>query len=166
MKYTLLVLIIIVNTISVKSQNFVKNNEEVVFSFLTTKNKKLVIAKDKDYKYLVYRYGKNTTVEFQYPKTLTENSWNNFYYSSYFRGGGTANEGLELNYLFFTNGVYKYVIYQEYDSETNDTYCGIKVINTKTNKTNDIKGQSSTIKGSLDLSDYEDINHSDELFEE
>jgi hypothetical protein len=57
------------------------------------------------------------------------------------------NESMELNYLAFTNGGYKYVVYQM--EKGNEQSVGIKVINIQTKKVTDIKGDPSTLKGSL-----------------
>ena len=70
--------------------------------------------------YIIYRSGRPSHIELEYPKDKVT-SWQSFEYSYYLRGGGTANEGLDLNYLSFSNGDWKYIIYQEYSAETNST---------------------------------------------
>jgi len=129
-------------------QVYLLENEECLFSFKTHHGKTLMIAKDKANDYLVYRYGSESEVELTYPQSKN-NSWNMFYYSSYYRGGGIENSAMDLNYLYFNIGHYKYVVYDEYHAELNCLFCGIIVINEAKNEKTYINGDRASVKGSL-----------------
>lgn len=145
-------------------QKYCLENEQILFEFKTQKNKKLIIAKDKLNKYLVYRYGTKDKIEFEYPSGKL-NSWKKFKFSTYLRGGGKANDGMDLNYLYFQVDDYKYVIYQEYLARTEEINYGIRVINLKNDKTTNIKAEPKTIKGSLSVfRDENKIEKGEELF--
>ena len=131
------------------AQNYIKSNEELIFSFQTKNHKQVYLVKEKSNKYICYRFGSKERVEFEYP-TLNKESWNQFKYSFYLRGGGISNEGMDLNYVYFNNNGYKYVIYYTYYARGNEVEVGIRVIDLKTNKTiSDIKGNPKARKGSL-----------------
>ena len=65
------------------------------------------------------------------------------------RGGGIDNEGMDLNYLAFTNNDFKYIIYDNYYAQKEKYSIGIKIINLKTLDTLVIKGKPKTQKGTL-----------------
>jgi len=134
------------------SQLYVLPNEKEVFSFETENGKKMVLAQDKSSKYLVYRFGTKEKVELEYP-TKDKLSWKKFSYSSYHRGGAGKNEGMDNNYLYFTNNNFKYVIYDNFVSAGDGFgyFVGIKVINLKTKKTTDIPAKHGTRQGELFL---------------
>ena len=102
-----------------------------------------MLVKDKANTYIVYRFGTKDNVEFEFPEK-TSNSWSKFKYSFYLRGGGIQNEGMDLNYIYFTNKNIKYPIYDTYYSigEKHET-------DLKTNKSVDIKGDYKTRKGTM-----------------
>ena len=130
------------------AQKYLLPNETLIYSFETQNGKKLVLAKDKNDKYIIYRFGTKNKIEFEFPEK-TKASWDKFKYAFYLRGGGIQNEGMDLNYIKFINGNYKYVIYDTYYAVENETEIGIKIINLKDNTTTDIKGIESSRKGSL-----------------
>ena len=130
------------------AQKYLLPNEKLIYSFETQNGKKLVLAKDKNDKYIIYRFGTKNKIEFEFPEK-TKASWEKFKYSFYLRGGGIQNEGMDLNYIKFINGEYKYVIYDSYYAIENETAIGIKITNLKDNKTTDIKGKKSSRKGNL-----------------
>lgn len=148
------------------SQTYKLPNEEIILEFVTTNTKKLVVAIGSNEEYLVYRYGSTDNIELQFPEDLTT-SWDSFQHSWYLRGGGTQNEGMDLDYLYFDRGDYRYVVFQEYRSTSGSTFeYGIKVINTKTDKRTLIPANLSTVKGTLStLHDIERIKKGEELFE-
>jgi hypothetical protein len=162
----ILFLFFIIVAISLNAQtNYVLKNETVLFSFKTTSGKTLTINKDKENKYLVYRFGTKKKIELQYPNEVSD-SWSKFKYSYYLRGGGIENEGLELNYIQFTNANFKYVVYSTDYSGADKPNIGIKVINVKTNKTVTVPGIYATQKGSLmQFRDDDLIGQSDETFD-
>jgi hypothetical protein len=104
------------------------------------------VCVDQEESYIVYRFGTKNKIELEYPKERS-GSWKRFRYSFYLRGGGPQNDGLDLNYLIFTNNNVVYTIYQEYDALSNTTTCGIRIENQENNI--DISGDSETIIGTL-----------------
>ena len=107
-----------------------------------------MLSKDKKDKYLIYRFGTKNKIDFQYPDTV-KTSWKLFKYSFWVRGGGVENEGIDLNYLSFTNNGFKYILYNTYFAVRDKISIGIKVINLKTNEATDIKGNIKTQYGTL-----------------
>lgn len=97
---------------------------------------------------MIYRFGNETAAELEIKDNLND-SIPVFCYSYYFRGGGVANAGLDLNYVTFVNADYEYKIYYEYSAEENDSSVGIRVKKLSDNTTCDIKGQYKSVKGSL-----------------
>ena len=98
--------------------------------------------------YIVYRSGLPSHIELEYPKDK-RTSWQSFEYAYYLRGGGVANDGIDLNYLSFSNGDWKYIIYQEYSAETNTTAVGIRLINNKDGRKLDLPALADSVEGSL-----------------
>jgi hypothetical protein len=147
------------------AQDYLLANEQIICSFNTVDDKRMVLAKDSADKYIVYRFGTADKIEFEFPEK-TKESWSKFTYSFYLRGGGKQNETLDLNYVYFVSNKFKYVIYNTYAAEYEKPECGIKVIDLTTNKTSDIKGNSKTVKGNLiDFRDNNLLEVSDESFE-
>lgn len=136
-------------------------NEEIVYSFKTEKGKSVVLCVTIDKDYMIYRYGTDEKVELEFPNILNETSFTRFKYYYLHRGGGPQNAGMDMNYIVFKNGSYKYVIYDEIDEDV--THCGIRVTDEKTGKTTDIKGIFSTRTGTL--TDFR-TNELVEVFEE
>jgi hypothetical protein len=135
-------------------------DEDVLLSFKIAASDKIatICISKLNSDYIIYRYGKPNDIEMEYPDK-TDSSWDKFTYSYYIRGGGTDNEGMDLNYLDFENSGYKYEIYEEYDSQSDETSVGITVTNLKTGDETDIQGDNNSIKGSLiDLRDNNKIN--------
>lgn len=131
-----------------EAQRLLLKNESVIISFTTNNGKQVVLAKDSGDAYIVYRYGTINSIEFEYPKR-NKDSWKKFKYAYYMRGGGDQNEGMDLNYLHFTNRGYKYSIYDTYYATGNESAIGIHVTNLKTKKTTDIKGIEKSKKGTM-----------------
>ncbi len=132
----------------ISAQEYLLPNEKLIYSFETQNGKKLVLAQEKKDKYIIYRFGTTNKIEFEFPEK-TKESWNLFKYSFYLRGGGIQNEGMDLNYIKFINGDYKYVIYHTYFAVENVNSIGIKITNLKNNKTTNIIGKEKTQKGTL-----------------
>jgi hypothetical protein len=146
-------------------QNFTLPNEEAVFAFNTQNGKKVTLNKDKANNYLIYRFGTKDKIEFEFPDK-SKSSWTNFKYSFYLRGGGTQNEGMDLNYIYFTNKGFTHVIYDTYFASGNRKEIGIKIINLKTTKTTNIKGDRKKRKGALiDFRDNNLLEIGEELFD-
>ena len=92
MKKTGLLLMLLFFTKNTFAQNYILPNEKVVFSFITKNCKKMVLAKDKNNNYLIYRFGSTQKIELEYPKDKNMLSWSKFRFSFYLRGGGVQNE--------------------------------------------------------------------------
>lgn len=123
-------------------------NEKVLLSFQVSKSKKIMtLALSSNPEYIVYRFGSIDKIELEFPKDKN-NSWSQFTYSYYFRGGGPGNAGLDLNYLIFCNGDYTYTVYQEYSAEDDEQKVGIRIKNKKGEEF-EIEGNSASIIGSL-----------------
>ena len=147
------------------AQTYLLPNEELLYSFETAKGKKVMLAKDKANAYIIYRFGTKDKIEFEYPDK-TKDSWSKFTYTFYFRGGGADNEGLDLNYVSFTNKGFQYIIYDTYSAVENKTSFGIKVINLSKEKTTNIPGLPKTQKGTLiDFKENGLLKVGDELFD-
>jgi hypothetical protein len=129
-------------------QTYILPNEELIYSFETKNGKVMVLAKDKANEYIIYRFGTKTKIEFEFPEK-SKDSWSKFKYSFAFRGGGISNSGIDLNYVYFTNNNFQYVIYDTYFSEGEKYNIGVKIIDLNTNKIIDIKGLRKTQKGNL-----------------
>lgn len=124
----------------------------------------MVVAEDTSGNYLIYRYGTTDNIELEYPSDHND-SWNKFLFSYDLRGGGIRNEGIDLNYLYFTIDKFKYVVFQEYSAHTEKTEYGIKVINKETKETINLKADPNTVSGSLGvLRDNRKMKEGEELF--
>jgi len=128
-------------------------DEKILFSFKTEKGKTMNIILHQDEKYIVYRFGTENKLELQFPEDLT-NTFEQFSYNFYFRGGAAANAGLDLNYLSFTGDTHKFIIFQEYsadgeEGEGESESVGIRIVNLKTKEEIEIKGINSTVSGHL-----------------
>ena len=125
----------------------------------------MVLARDSVNKYIIYRFGGKDKIEFEFPDK-TKDSWNKFTYSFYLRGGGKPNEGMDLNYVYFMSENVKYIIYETYYSRDEKSQCGVKILNTTTNKTHDIGGNIKTKEGNLtDFRSNELLKMTDEIFD-
>jgi hypothetical protein len=128
------------------------DNENVLISFIIENSSKIAsvcIAKDESY--IVYRFGTQDNIEFEFPENKTV-SWNEF----------TASHGLQritdMYFLEFINYEYKYVVYHhlwldEYDHETvvGSNY-GIGITNISTGEYMDLPGVSGSIIGGFNES--------------
>ncbi|HLO79407.1 MAG TPA: hypothetical protein VK166_00525 [Chitinophagaceae bacterium] len=146
-------------------QGYLKPNEQIILSFQINGGKQVFLVKDRGDKYISYRFGTKDKVEFEYPG-INKHSLERFTYSYYIRGGGKANEAMDLNYLYFTNGGYQYVLYQNYFAAEEKLEVGIKVTDLEKKKTVDIKGDVKTKKGTLvDFRDNGLVKIGDDLFD-
>lgn len=142
--------------------SYTLKNEEAIFSLETKSGKIAVLSKDKGDNYIVYRFGTKDKIEIEYPGK-TQDSWKKFKYSFYFRGGGKANEAMDLNYVAFENNGYKYVIYDTYGAVDEKSETGILVTNLKTSKTSKIIAKHK--KGTLiDFRENNLLEIDDELY--
>ena len=131
-------------------------DEEIVFSFkFVNSDKLLTVATSKKEDYLVCRIGTKDAVELEFPSEKAD-SWNQFYYSYYLRGGGAENKGLDLDYLSFTIDSLCYEIYHEYAAANEEYSVGFMIIdlgsiseNGAADTMTKIQGDNSSILGSL-----------------
>ena len=135
--------------LSANAENLCQKSETVIFSFATKTKKIMSLCKEKDAKYLTYKFGKKDNIELQFPKNLDTTSWANFEFSGLGRPGGKANSGFGQYSLTFKVGVAEYEILQVWDSEE-DTY-GIGINVSNGGKTVQINGIKKTQEGSLVL---------------
>ncbi len=145
-KFTATLLVLLLTQIIFAQAAYTLKTEVLIFSFETAGGKMLSLSKDVNDKYLIYRFGTKNKVEFEYPDK-SKDSWKNFKYSYYFRGGGRANDAMDLNYLAFENKGFKYIIYDTYSAMTGKTDTGLRIINLKTSDVSTITAKSK--KGSL-----------------
>jgi hypothetical protein len=122
----------------------------------------MVLAKDKNDAYIVYRFGTKDKVELE----VLDKTKKQFKYSFYLRGGGKANEGMDLNYVYFINKGFKYVVFSTSYAIDDKYEIGLKVIDMKTDKITTIKGNVKTKKGNLiDFRDNGLLEIGEELFD-
>jgi hypothetical protein len=129
-------------------QGYLLHNEELIFSFETKSGKKMVLAKDKQNEYIIYRFGTPKKIELEYPEK-DKTSWEKFTYSHYFRGGGIQNAGMEIMAVYFRINNFEYMIYEDYYSENEYYGLGVLVTDLTSNKEYDIKGSNKSKKGSF-----------------
>ncbi|HLV45431.1 MAG TPA: hypothetical protein VKY32_00160 [Flavobacterium sp.] len=150
----------------INNEKYQLKNEKLIFTFQTKNGKILTICMDKNEEYIVYRFGTSEQVEMEYPEQKDKSSFEKFEYSGWMRGGGVRNEGMRLDYLAFSVNHFKYVVYDTYFAVGNKSSTGIKVINTQTNKTTDIKGIYETLEGNLSDFRFDDrIKKGEELYD-
>ena len=123
-------------------------NEEIIYAFDTKNGKKMALVKDKTNKYIQYRFGSKTKVEMEFPARRTKESWKQFHYNSYMRGGGKQNAGMEIDNLLFTNNGFQYVIFRSYQSEDESFSAGVIITDSKKKETR-ITGNYKSVKGCL-----------------
>ena len=161
--------IIILSLISIRTfsfgQEYIFPDEVVLYSFATPDGKMMTLNREKSDRYIVYRFGTKEKIEFEFPGKTNE-SWKKFKYSSYLRGGGVQNEGMDLNYVYFINEGFKYIIFDTYYSADDKREIGIKIINLKTKKTTVIRGDINTLQGTLtDFRDNHLLEKGEEIFD-
>ncbi len=140
-------------------------NEKVIYSFVTQNGKILTLCQDTAEYYIIYRFGTKHDVQLEFPKK-DEDSWTQFNYSYWLRGGGRENEGMDLNYVAFVNDGFKYVIYDTYFASENKSVIGLKVFDIKGGKVMDIRGDLKTKQGTLTgLRDNSRIQPDDTLYD-
>jgi hypothetical protein len=135
-----------------------KQGEKTIISFVNQSGRTVTVSAAADDSYIVYRYGRPRNIEFEFPKKR-ENSWKQFTYSAFLRGGGTGNENMDMNYLVFNNDGFVYTVYQEHSASENKTTYGIRIEIMKTKRIVDMAGDPKTVVGSLaDLKGNDKIN--------
>jgi hypothetical protein len=123
-------------------------NEVVLLSFETEQGKSIGLYLDKLEDALFCKLETDQTVDLQYPEKVKKNK-NAFTYSYYFRGGGSANEGLELNFVYFIVNDIKYILYETSHYSELKKCIGLKVINLNSTQTDNYKAKDGTVNGTL-----------------
>ena len=140
------------SAVSIVDADLCAADEKLVLSFKTTNSKTVSICTAKDESYIVYRIGTQNKVELEYPENKA-GSWEkfNFYHQ---KGDAGTIEKFGVNwygeYLFFTNGGYRYEIYtvQTWKEEGKpEERIGITVTHVVTHNSTTIKGIPSSKKG-------------------
>ena len=102
-----------------------KSNEKIVFSFQLNNNRYACICKEKNEKYIVYRFGTPNNIELQHPAILDSTSWQQFSFKGYSRGGGKQNAAMHYAFLnFYINNI-NYEVYEIWNSDDDKEKCGI-----------------------------------------
>jgi hypothetical protein len=135
--------------VNATAENICLKNETIIFSFATKTKKIMSLCKEKDAKYLVYKFGKEDHIELQFPQNLNNNSWKSFQFSGIDRPGGKANAGFGQYSIGFKTGATEYEIFQVWDDEENTYGIGINV--SSGGKVTKINGIKKTQEGSLVL---------------
>ena len=97
------------------------DSEQIGFSCKLAKKKIVSVCLSKDAGesggYIVYRFGPSADkVELTFPADA-DNSFSQFHFESFLRGGGAGNAGLDLNTLSFQNGGFTYEVFDEFVAE-------------------------------------------------
>jgi hypothetical protein len=76
--------------------------------------------------YMIYRFGTAQKIELEYPKDKTD-SFTQYTYSTYYRGGGKQNIGLDLMSVYFTNDNIQYEVFSNWSAEDEKISYGVIV---------------------------------------
>lgn len=133
-----------------KVQKITMKNEETIFSFVTTENKTVMVAYEKQQNYVVFRYGTNEKIEVEVRESKT-NAEKKFKYSFFKRGTVKHTNYLDLNYLNVNVGSMQYVVYEDYISLGDEPEIGIIITDANVGERKEIKGDLTTKKGSLNF---------------
>ncbi len=153
----LLLWTLVFTTTGTFAQQLLLPNETSIFSFKTVGGKTMMLAKDKSDKYLIYRFGIQDKIELEFP-LKTKDSWKQFRYNFYLRGGGKQNAGLDVDNLRFTNKKTTYVVYAAYSAgepgaegepDTEESYTVGIIIHQPGKEDVEITGNPETVVGSL-----------------
>jgi|694.fasta_scaffold79977_7 hypothetical protein len=162
MKYFLFLSIFSTLTFSGFGQTTLLKNETLLFTFMTKTGKIMLLSMDKNDNSVNYRFGTAKRTELKFHSDSTHK----ITYSFYLRGGGPSNEGMDLNYVYFINDGFQYVIFDNYYAAENKKTTGLKIINLKTKETTHIKANDKTIKGNLvQFRDNKVLDIGEELFD-
>lgn len=127
-----------------------QSEEEVVFSFITEHEKKLVLSYSGSEDRLIYRFFNKDEVELELPGAGVE-PWTYFTFADDHRAGSADQLGIDMNFLVFENGNYRYEIYDNYNTAGQGRLVGVNVTNLDTQEFTHIEGDSERAIGSLML---------------
>lgn len=124
--------------------------EEVVFSFITPHEKKLVLSYSTAGDRLVYRFFNKNQLELEMPNEGVS-SWGFFSFADDHRAKGPNQLGIDVNFLVFENGNFRYEVYDNYNTAGQGRLVGVNVTNLSTGEFTHIEGDSEKVIGSLML---------------
>lgn len=127
-----------------------QSEEEVVFSFITEHEKKLVLSYSASEDRLIYRFFNKEEVELELPGPEAD-PWSYFTFADDHRAGSADQLGIDMNFLVFENGNYRYEIYDNYNTAGQGRLVGVNVTNLDTQEFTHIEGDSERAIGSLML---------------
>lgn len=137
------------------SKLLVQDDELVLYTMeIEGSSKRMTVALDKNAKYIVYRFGKNGTVDLEMKQTSKESAK-----VQYYREDNYGFSRFFLKHIEFSNGDYTYRIFNNSIESTKTVHpngTGILVINVVTGKQTLLKGKPETVKG--DLQDFEKVS--------
>lgn len=124
-------------------------DEEIVFSFITNSQKKMILSYSEEQDRLIYRFFNKEALEIQLPAD-GEDSWSYFQFEDYHQAGesGTA---VDVNHLVFVNAGYRYEIYDDYPADSGKRQVGVRVTSLTDSKSYDIAGDGDSAVGTLAL---------------
>ncbi|MCX6550870.1 MAG: hypothetical protein NTY02_07675 [Acidobacteria bacterium] len=122
--------------------------EDLVFGFRTVTGLLASVCRARSDEYLVYRSQAPRGVVEQFPARL-EGSWGQFELSSYFRGGGVQNAGLDLTGLRFNGPHGDVEVFQDWSAASNKWLVGLTLTDRGTGKPVTLDADPSTQLGAL-----------------
>lgn len=124
--------------------------EEVIFSFITENERKLIVAYNPADDKLVYRFFSKDSLELELPDKGID-PWGFFSYMDGHQKVALNGRQMDLNYLVFTNGGYRYEIYDNYNVAGGGRVVGVDVIKISDQSVTHISGDAERAVGSLML---------------
>ncbi len=125
-------------------------NEEVLFSFITTNNKKLIVSYCEVEDKLLYRFFNKNHLEIQLPD-LAVDSWEFFEFEDFHQVGSASTQITDVNQLVFINEDYRYEVYDNYEKTGKKRQVGVRVISLKEGQSYEIQGDADSAVGTLML---------------
>lgn len=102
--------------------NLCISGERIIVSFkFEDSDKILTIVTAKELDYLVCRMGTKEAIELEFPKNKI-NSWDQFCYQYYSRGGGFQNIAMTFDYLCFETDSFEYTVFHKSYAVDEDQY--------------------------------------------
>ncbi|MBK6732184.1 MAG: hypothetical protein IPG60_14945 [Bacteroidetes bacterium] len=150
---------------NISNAEYIKEGEHLILSFKTTEGKVVSLSTEENNTYIIFRYGTKHNINLEFPANDSM-SWKQISYSYYLRGGGVANEGLDLNYVYFESDSLQYVLYDNFYAHSNSQSTGIKIINLRTSAITDMPAKQKSKKGNLlQLRDNAFIHQGETIFD-
>lgn len=125
-------------------------NEEILFSFITTNNKKLIVSYCEAEDKLLYRFFNKNHLEIQLPDPAID-AWDFFEFEDYHQVGSASTQITDVNQLVFINEDYRYEVYDNYEKTDKKRQVGVRVISLKDGQSYEIQGDADSTVGTLML---------------